>query len=1169
MIGQHSPVLITRIRKLLSIFALALLSACGGGGDSPTAPAPKGNGGNNGGTNSTPVRMDLSTAAITFGSLGATERVTATVRDGSGAAIANAALSWSSSNITVVDVSGNGSSATVTARAPGNAIITAQSGSLVQSISVSVLEIRSLSLSPSSLSIRAGEQSVLRPSFDADPGSSTSIVWSSEDATVATVSSNGTVTGVSIGSTVVRARSQGDTRIESFAAVTVTAARAIVITGAPTALRVGDSASLGVDFPAGTPNSPAVLWSSSNSAVASVSSDGVVSALAPGSTVLRVVLAADPQLSDSISLQIHSARSVVVSPASASLGTGETRQFSANVQVDPGMSSAISWRSSDAAVAIVNASGLVTAVGQGKATITAVSIADPAREGSAEVSVVPVVRDIEITPAVLSMYTSTTRQLTVNLSADEGVSRTLIWQSSNPSVVSAGPNGLLTALSAGTAVITAVVQADTSKRATALVTVRTAPLITLSPVNISLGTGKTATLVATVSGTNGSNTLVFSSSNPAIASVNSSGVITGVGVGSAIITAALESDPSVRATAQVTVVSGSLPQLISQWTSTSINGPLNEDVISLHVVNANEIFAVNLRGNIYRYLNGNWTVSATGEDFNTRFIALSGIGSDRIIAVGTNGTIVRFNGSSWSSMNSGTAATLYGVHLESRTNGFAVGENGTALRYDGSTWTSTVTGTSEALSGVWTFAGQAMAVGTGGTILRFNGSRWASLVSGTTETLYSVTGTSIVDLVAVGAFGTILRFNGANWTRIPAGAIVSDFYGVTSGRYSDGVMYIASDDGILALDGNTLSQVSTPYAPRFYSVATSSTGSLFTGGQRGLVLRKSGSWETLNAAPDLIDVWTASGSDTWAVGEFGFIYHWDGSEWSRQLTPTTSTLNTVWASGPGVAFAGGDYGTMLRWDGGAWTAMAFPSSGTVYGLWGSSASDVHAITASGEILHYDGSVWKIVETTSAALWAVYGSSPTDVYVAGANGTVLHFDGHSWSAIKVSTSNILTGIYAAIPGQALAVGTNPTGGGGASYQWASGHWGALSVGSGKALTSIWGPGSNDVYVSGDAGTMLHFNGSTWNSMNTGSTELLWAVSGAPGASVNGFAVGYNGTIVLGSAGGTGARVAAAAKATTAFRASARSAGAGLNPAPGAHTARGALPFGQARQNRKSR
>ena len=126
-----------------------------------------------------------------------------------------------------------------------------------------------------------------------------------------------------------------------------------------------------------------------------------------------------------------------------------------------------------------------------------------------------------------------------------------------------------------------------------------------------------------------------------------------------------------------------------------------------------------------------------------------------------------------------------------------------------------------------------------------------------------------------------------------------------------------------------------------------------------------------------------------------------------------------------------------------------------------------------------------------------------------------------------------------------------------------------MGSGKALTSIWGPRSNDVYVSGDTGTMLHFNGSTWSSMSTGSTELLWAVSGAPSASVNGFAVGYNGTIVLGTAGGTGARVAVAAKAATAFGASARSAGVGLNPAPGARTARGALPFGKARQNRKSR
>ena len=155
--------------------------------------------------------------------------------------------------------------------------------------------------------------------------------------------------------------------------------------------------------------------------------------------------------------------------------------------------------------------------------------------------------------------------------------------------------------------------------------------------------------------------------------------------------------------------------------------------------------------------------------------------------------------------------------------------------------------------------GTAFAVGTGGEILRYNGSAWTKLTSGSSEVLMSVSGTSTSNVAAVGTFGTILRFDGTQWTRVAAGSATGDLFGIVGSSANGGRMYLATDDGLLQLNGSSVTPMSTPYAPRLFAVALDGAGNLVAGGQRGLVMRTPGSsWETLNASPDLIDVWTTS-----------------------------------------------------------------------------------------------------------------------------------------------------------------------------------------------------------------------------------------------------------------------------------------------------------------------
>ena len=336
--------------------------------------------------------------------------------------------------------------------------------------------------------------------------------------------------------------------------------------------------------------------------------------------------------------------------------------------------------------------------------------------------------------------------------------------------------------------------------------------------------------------------------------------------------------------------------------------------------------------------------------------------------------------------------------------------------------------------------------------------------------------------------------------------------------------------GVAQLDGTTATLVNTPYAPQLFGVSVDATGTAWTSGERGAVLRSADAggtpWTTNNLAPDLLDVWTAASDNALAVGEFGFVYRWNGSSWTKVTVPTQATLTSVWTTTTGEGFIGGEAGTMLRLIGSSWVQMAFPSVSTVSALWGTNGGNVYATTKAGEIYRFNGSTWTLLTTATAPLWAVYGASAADVYAAGENGGVWRLNGAVFTALPAPATGTLSGIWLTGATNVFTDGANAAGSAGVSYRYNGTAWSTLQPGATRALTALWGPSEFDLYATGDNGTMLRFNGNTWTSMPTGTTDLLWSVSGAPNAAA-GFAVGINSTIVT-------------ASGSTAFRAAVRAA-----------------------------
>ena len=358
------------------------------------------------------------------------------------------------------------------------------------------------------------------------------------------------------------ARATADLTVTAPAAPVVPPAR-VVVSAVPGAIALGETRQLTatpVDA-AGTPlaGSRAVTWTSSAPTVVSVSSAGAVTGLAEGAATITATI---DGVSGNTTVQVRTpVASVAVTPPSATLTVGgPTVTLAATPRDAAGTAlsgrGATSWTSSNPAVATVGTTGVVTAVGAGSATITA-TIEGVA--GTAAITVSPPapapVATVTVAPATATVAIGATTTLTATLRDASGTAltgRTVVWTTSNAAVATVGAGtGVVTAVGAGTATITATSE---GKSASATVTVP-APVasVLVTPATASIVAGQTTTLTAQPRDSAGaalSRPVAWTSSNQAVATVSTSGVVTAVAPGTATITATSEGKSG---TATVTV----------------------------------------------------------------------------------------------------------------------------------------------------------------------------------------------------------------------------------------------------------------------------------------------------------------------------------------------------------------------------------------------------------------------------------------------------------------------------------------------------------------------------------------------------------------------------------------------------------------------------------------
>jgi trimeric autotransporter adhesin len=376
------------------------------------------------------------------------------------------------------------------------------------------------------------------------------VSWRSSNALIATVSQAGVVTGVAPGTATITATSETKSANATIT-VTLVPVSDVQVDPPTVSIPARQTATLTATLTDanGTvlTNRP-VTWSTSDARVATVSQAGVVTGVAAGTATISAKSGAATGTS-AITVTPPPVQSVTVSPSTLSLTQGQTGSLSATVVDVTGAtvsSPSVAWSSKDPAIATVDPNtGVVTAVAVGSTTIDATS---GGKTGSSTVTVgPPPIVSVTISPSSSNVTAGQTISLTATVTDALGTavtSSTVAWTSDDAQIADPQSTGTTTAnvttSKAGTATITASVG---GVQGTATITVDPGAVtsVNVSGPSNNLKPGSTMQLTADALDTQRNvvpnQSFFWSSSNPIVATVSSSGLVSGERRGNVTITA--------------------------------------------------------------------------------------------------------------------------------------------------------------------------------------------------------------------------------------------------------------------------------------------------------------------------------------------------------------------------------------------------------------------------------------------------------------------------------------------------------------------------------------------------------------------------------------------------------------------------------------------------------
>jgi len=477
----------------------------------------------------------------------------------------NKAVTWSSSNESVAIV---GSTGIVTTLAEGMTLITVTTvdGGNVDGcvVYVTKMDLAGVSLTPNSATLKMKSTLVLKPVISPKDASNKTIIWSSGNEDVAKVSEDGVVTAITPGTAGIIGRTvDGDHLIYCLIYVPEVV-DSITLSQNSLKFNLGGAAvKLSANIMPENLSVKGITWTSSNYGIANVDSFGRVKPISGGNAVITATSDYDKIKKATCSVtvngpttdtKIHATRITLNLHQKDSIA-GTPFTLTQVITPSNAVNKSVTWSSSNESVATVGSTGIVTTLAEGMTLITATTVDGGNVDGCVVYVTKMNLAEISLNPNSATLKIKSTLALKPVISPPDASNKTIIWSSGNEDVAKVSEDGVVTAITPGTAGIIGRT-VDGNHLIYCLIYVpEVVDSITLSQNSLKFNLGDAAvTLSAKIMPDNISvKSIMWTSSNYGIVNVDSFGHVTPLSGGKAVITATSVYDKTKKATCSVTV----------------------------------------------------------------------------------------------------------------------------------------------------------------------------------------------------------------------------------------------------------------------------------------------------------------------------------------------------------------------------------------------------------------------------------------------------------------------------------------------------------------------------------------------------------------------------------------------------------------------------------------
>ena len=327
--------------------------------------------------------------------------------------------------------------------------------------------IQSVSFAQKIYTIKKGDKQNLIAIIKPSSLSGSKLTWKSSDSSIVTVDANGKIAGLKEGKAIITVTSPNGKTATCVVKVVADQIDVKTITLNPdkNTLDTGETGQIiAVIEPVNATNRE-LVWSSSDSSVATVDSKGVIKGIKSG-TVTITAKTKDGKVVGTTTITVKVTPTPPPTPkvitslsfAQDNISIKKGNTLGLVVEVEPAelSNTKLTWTSSDSSIVKVDENGKITGIKEGTATITVTSPNGKKATCTVNVTVDTIeVEKITLIPDKTTLEINETGQITAIIEPENATNRELVWSSSDPSIVTVDSNGVIKGIKEGTVTITA------------------------------------------------------------------------------------------------------------------------------------------------------------------------------------------------------------------------------------------------------------------------------------------------------------------------------------------------------------------------------------------------------------------------------------------------------------------------------------------------------------------------------------------------------------------------------------------------------------------------------------------------------------------------------------------------------------------------------------------